>query len=83
MRVPAIMVIFLTILLAGCGSSANSNQQPTSGLKKRVLLSNPLGSAVLNPFVSPPIPVSGTGAVDRKNNQADRGAVDDAQNSLV
>ncbi len=54
------ILILSIILLTGCGSS--SKPPTTSGLKKRVLLSNPLGSAFLLP--NDPFPHASSGAVD-------------------
>lgn len=60
----------LALLLVGCGGSSSTPPAPHPA--KRVLLSNPLGSAVLNTNVSPPIPVAGTGAVDIIDAVADK-----------
>ena len=56
----AVIFILSTIVFSGCGSS--TKPPTTSGLKKRVLLSNPLGSAFLLP--NDPFPHAGNGAVD-------------------
>jgi hypothetical protein len=56
-----LLVIFLTLLLTNCGSSQAATRK-TSGLKKRVLVSNTIGNVILDRNTGRLIP--GAGAVD-------------------
>jgi hypothetical protein len=42
-----IFVFLSATLIVACGGSSSKTHLPPSGLKKRVLLSNPLGNAVV------------------------------------
>jgi DNA-binding beta-propeller fold protein YncE len=63
-----LLVIFLTLSLTHCGSSQAATKK-TSGLKKRVLVSNTLGNAFID---RAGILRAGTGAVDIMDGSNDR-----------
>src|SRR5690349_23947872 len=66
-----LLVILLALLFTGCGSSqAATNAKKTSGLKKRVLVSNTIGNVILDPNTRRLIP--GSGAVDIMDASTDR-----------
>src|SRR5262245_60128013 len=66
-----VLLVILSALITGFGSSqASTNTRKTSGLKKRVLVSNTIGNVILDPITRRLIP--GNGAVDIMDASTDR-----------